>query len=70
MKRIARPVPPAQTNKCPATLKPSTNCVIQVVFTPPNYGNFNATLWVTDGDKSSPQTASFSGVGLGYRLDQ
>jgi hypothetical protein len=54
----------AQTNNCPATLNPNTNCVFQVVFTPPDSGNFSATLSVTDGDKSSPQTASLSGVGL------
>jgi hypothetical protein len=54
----------ARTNNCPATLNPNTNCVIQVVFTPPKSGNFSATLAVTDGDKSNPQTASLSGVGL------
>ena len=53
-----------QTNNCAATLNPNTNCVIQVVFTPADSGNFSATLSVTDGDKSSPQTASLSGVGL------
>ena len=53
-----------QTNNCPATLNPNTNCVIQVVFTPPDSGNYNAVLSVTDSDKSSPQTASLSGVGL------
>jgi hypothetical protein len=53
-----------QTNNCTTTLSPNTNCVIQVVFTPPDSGNFSATLSVTDGDKSSPQTASLSGVGL------
>jgi len=53
-----------QTNTCPATLNPNTSCVIHVVFRPPDSGNFNATLSVTDTDKSSPQTASLSGVGL------
>jgi hypothetical protein len=53
-----------QTNNCAATLNPNTNCVMQVVFTPADSGNFSATLSVTDGDKSSPQTASLSGVGL------
>jgi len=54
----------AQTNNCPATMNPNTNCVIQVTFTPPDAGNFSATLSVTDSDKSSPQTAALSGVGL------
>jgi hypothetical protein len=53
-----------QTNNCQSTLNPNTNCVIQVSFTPPDTGTFNATLSVTDSDKSSPQTASLSGVGL------
>jgi hypothetical protein len=53
-----------QTNNCPATLPANTNCVIQVVFTPPDSGNYSATLSVTDSDTSSPQTASLSGVGL------
>lgn len=53
-----------ETNNCPATLEPNTNCVIQVVFRPPDSGSFSATLSVTDSDKSSPQTASLSGVGL------
>lgn len=53
-----------QTNNCPATLNPNTTCVIQVAFTPPDTGNYTATLSVTDGDKSSPQTASLAGVGL------
>jgi N-acetylneuraminic acid mutarotase len=53
-----------QTNNCPATLNPQTHCVIQVVFTPPDTGTYNATLWVTDSDTSSPQTAPLSGVGL------
>jgi len=53
-----------QTNNCPATLNPNTNCVIQVVFTPPDSGNYSAALSVTDSDKSSPQTATLSGVGL------
>jgi len=53
-----------QTNNCPATLNPGTTCVVQVVFAPPDTGNYTATLSVTDSDKSSPQTASVAGVGL------
>jgi N-acetylneuraminic acid mutarotase len=53
-----------QTSNCPATLNPNTNCLIQVVFTPPDSGNFSATLSITDSDPGSPQTASLSGVGL------
>jgi N-acetylneuraminic acid mutarotase len=53
-----------QTNNCPATLNANSNCVIQVVFTPPDAGTYNATLSVTDSDKSSPQTDSLTGIGL------
>ena len=53
-----------QTNNCPSTLNPNTHCSIQVVFTPPDTGRYKATLSVTDSDKSSPQTAALSGVGL------
>jgi N-acetylneuraminic acid mutarotase len=53
-----------QTNTCPPTLNPNTNCVITVTFTPPDSGTYNATLSVADTDKSSPQTASLSGTGL------
>jgi len=54
----------AQTNNCPAILNPKSKCVIQVVFTPPESGNYTATLSVTDSDKSIVQTASLSGEGL------
>jgi N-acetylneuraminic acid mutarotase len=53
-----------QTNACPATLNPNTNCVITVTFTPPDAGTYTATLSVTDTDKSTPQTASLTGTGL------
>ena len=53
-----------QTNNCPATLNPNTNCVIEVVFRPPDSGPYKAILSVTDTDSSSPQTATLSGVGL------
>src|SRR5579872_301653 len=53
-----------QTNNCPSTMAPNTSCQIQVVFTPPDTGQYSATLSVTDSDKSSPQTAALSGTGL------
>jgi N-acetylneuraminic acid mutarotase len=53
-----------ETNNCQSTLNPGMNCVIQVSFTPPDSGTYNATLSVTDSDNSSPQAASLSGVGL------
>lgn len=53
-----------QSNNCPATLNANTNCVISVSFTPPDTGTYTETLSVIDSDKSSPQTASLTGVGL------
>lgn len=53
-----------QTNNCPAVLNPNTNCAIQIVFTPPDTGNYSATLSVTDNSAGSPHTASLAGVGL------
>jgi hypothetical protein len=53
-----------QTNNCQSTLNPNTSCVVEVSFTPPDSGTFNATLSITDTDISSPQAASLSGIGL------
>jgi len=53
-----------QTNNCPATLSPGQTCVVQVVFTPPDSGTYNATLSVTDSVDRSPQSASLTGTGL------
>ncbi len=53
-----------QSNTCPPTLNANTSCVIQVTFTPPDTGNYTATLSVTDSDQSSPQKARLTGVGL------
>ena len=53
-----------QTNTCPQILNSNTSCVIEVTFTPPDTGNYTATLSVTDSDKSSPQKARLTGVGL------
>ena len=52
-----------QTNNCPPTLLPGQSCTVQIVFTPPDAGNYVAVLSVTDTAKNS-QTVSLAGVGL------
>ncbi|HEY6272419.1 MAG TPA: choice-of-anchor D domain-containing protein [Terriglobales bacterium] len=57
-----------QTNNCPATLKAAVNntaftCTITVTFTPAAAGPRTGTLTLVDGDSSSPQTVSLTGVG-------
>jgi hypothetical protein len=52
-----------QTNNCPATLQPGQSCTVQIVFRPPDAGNYSAVLSVIDTAKNS-QTVSLAGVGL------
>jgi hypothetical protein len=52
------------TRNCPATLSPQQTCVFQVTFTPPDAGNYSATLTVTDNGRGSPATLALSGIGL------
>lgn len=52
-----------QTNNCPATLQPAQSCMVQIVFTPPDVGTYQAVLSVTD-TANHTQTASLKGVGL------
>jgi len=52
-----------QTNNCPPTLLPGQSCTVQIIFTPPDAGNYVAVLSVTDTAKNS-QTVSLAGVGL------
>src|SRR5215469_5872915 len=51
------------TNACPTTLNPQQSCVFQVVFQPPDTGNYSATLTVTDNGRGSPATLALSGIG-------
>jgi Protein of unknown function (DUF3443)/Cep192 domain 4 len=51
----------AQTNNCAVRMAPSTNCVINVIFTPTASGTRTGTLTVTDNASNSPQTVSLSG---------
>jgi hypothetical protein len=51
-----------QTNNCPAALLPGASCTVMVVFTPPDSGDYTATLLVTDGTKQT-QTVELMGAG-------
>ena len=52
------------TNTCPATLNAQHSCTFYVTFSPPDTGNYSATLTVTDSGRGSPATLALSGVGL------
>jgi N-acetylneuraminic acid mutarotase len=52
------------TNNCPATLNPQQSCVFQVVFSPPDTGNYSATLTVTNSGNGAPASLQLAGTGL------
>lgn len=55
----------AQTNNCGSSLPPSSNCQIQVTFTPLHAGARAASLFVSYVGVGSPQSVSLSGTGIG-----
>jgi hypothetical protein len=55
----------AQTNNCGSTLAPSAFCQINMTFTPTTSGIRTAVLSLVDNAKSSPQTVTLTGIGLG-----
>jgi hypothetical protein len=55
----------SQTNNCiTALLQPSTNCVINVTFTPAAAGSSTGALTLTDNAPDSPQILLLTGTGL------
>lgn len=52
----------AQTNTC-SSVAPAGKCSVSVTFTPSTKGTRTATLQLTDGAVTSPQTAKLSGAG-------
>jgi len=60
---LTDPVDFKETNNCPATLPPYTNCNIQVFFTPSGTGTFNGALVFLDNGAGSPQFVGLTGVG-------
>jgi uncharacterized repeat protein (TIGR03803 family) len=53
----------AQTNNCPPSMAPGTNCILYVTFTPSTLAAESATLNVNDSAVGSPQTVALSGTG-------
>jgi hypothetical protein len=64
----ATPADFTQTNSCNGMLAAGASCAIDAVFSPQAFGQRNATLYVTDSDPTSPQTASLSGTGDDFEL--
>lgn len=52
----------SETNNCGSSLAAGASCTINVTFKPTTSGNFSATLTLTDGGATSPQTVSLTGV--------
>ena len=53
-----------QTNDCLSSIPASSNCSINVTFTPTAAGSRSASISVTDNAPGSPQTVSLTGTGL------
>jgi hypothetical protein len=53
-----------QTNNCPSSLPPNSNCNIGVTFTPSTTGNRNAAVSISDNAPGSPQQLPLTGVGV------
>jgi hypothetical protein len=53
----------AQTNNCGSSVVAGANCTINVTFTPSASGSRAASVTITDGAASSPQSVSLSGTG-------
>ena len=58
----------AQTNNCPASLAPASNCTINVTFTPAATGSSNGTVTITDNAGSGSQTVQLTGTGADFAL--
>ena len=56
-----------QTNNCPASLAPNTNCSIAVTFAPASAGSITGSLAITAND-GSPHTISLSGTGTNFTI--
>jgi hypothetical protein len=56
-----------QTNNCPASLGPNSNCSASVTFAPSTTGNITGSLVVSAND-SSPHNISLSGTGTNFSI--
>jgi hypothetical protein len=57
-----------QTNNCPSSMPPNSNCSINVTFTPAAAGNRSAAVSVTDNVPGSPQSLPLTGTGQDFSL--
>ncbi|MFZ0908684.1 MAG: choice-of-anchor D domain-containing protein [Candidatus Acidiferrales bacterium] len=64
----ATPADFTQTSSCAGSLAAGASCTINVIFAPQTSGQRTATLYVTDSDPTSPQTASLTGIGDDFEL--
>lgn len=53
-----------QKNNCPASIPVGQKCTLDITFKPTALGNRSGTVTIVDGDPTSPQTISMSGVGV------
>jgi hypothetical protein len=53
---------------CPPTLGPGATCNINVRFTPPSAGGFNAQVQVNNNDPAGPAQRSLNGTGVAANL--
>jgi hypothetical protein len=54
----------AETNNCPGTLNPASQCTLMVTFTPSLVGAESAALQFTDNAGDSPEMVALSGTGV------
>ncbi len=53
-----------QTNNCGPTLKPGTNCTVNVTFSPAATGPQQGAITITDSTQTSPQSIVLTGTGV------
>ena len=52
----------SDTNTCGTSVGAGKSCTITVEFRPPNFGIFNATVFINDDGGGSPQTVSLTAM--------
>jgi Abnormal spindle-like microcephaly-assoc'd, ASPM-SPD-2-Hydin len=57
-----------QSSNCPATLPPTSSCVINVSFEPTTSGTRNGVLSITDSAINTPQTVPLTGMGQDFSM--
>lgn len=57
-----------QTNNCPASLSPGSNCNINITFQPTTAGAIAGTLTIADSGLGNPQSIPLNGTGLDFSI--